>query len=387
MTKELKEIIEEIGKIQKRSAEISAAVETAEEADVEKLNAELTENEERMKELEAKKAELEEAEKNAADLQNGEANPAEVREVKIQREETKMPDKEVRNTKAYIDAFAKYIRTGKDAECRSLLTEVGGGQVPVPTFVDGVINHAWESDEIMSRVSRTQLKGILKVGFEMTAGEASIHTEGGDAVAEEALALGIVTLTPETIKKWVSFSDETQDYENAENFLRYIYEELTHKILKKAADEAVAKITGSPAASSATAPAVSSVTSSGIMDFVNARAQLSDEATNPVIIMNKASEPYYLSLAQAGNYAFDPFQGMPVLYNNSLPVADGTTTGTYAIVGDLTAIRANCPDGLQPTFKYDDLTLATSDMVRVIGRLPIAIGVVKPFAFAKVVKA
>lgn len=385
--KRLKEIQEDLEKIQKRSAEISEEAKEADADSLEKLNAELADMESRKGALEQEKADLEQAEQDAADLKDGKVPPAEVRKVEIPQEVHKMPDKEVRASKEYINAFAKYIRTSKDAECRSLLTEIGGGQVPVPAFVDDVIYHAWENEQIMSRVSRTELKGIVKVGFEVSSTAAAIHTEGGDAVAEEELKLGIVTLTPQTIKKWVSFSDETQDYQNAEAFLTYIYSEITHMILKKAADMTVAAILAKPAASTETAPAVASVASAGIMDFINARAQLSDEANSPVIIMNKASEPYYRGLAQASNYAFDPFQGMTILYNNSLDVADGTTAGTYAIVGDLSGARANCPDGVSPTMKYDDLTLATSDMIRVIGRLPMAVDVVKPLAFAKIVKS
>lgn len=113
---------------------------------------------------------------------------------------------EVRNTKAYIDAYAEYIKTGRDIECRSLLTEnVDGGTVPVPDFVYDIVKTAWEREEIMNLVTKTYFKGNLKIGFEISGGEATIHTEGGAAVSEEALILGVVELVPASIKKWINY--------------------------------------------------------------------------------------------------------------------------------------------------------------------------------------
>jgi hypothetical protein len=36
----------------------------------------------------------------------------------------------------------------------------------------------------------------------------------------------------------------------------------------------------------------------------------------------------------------------------------------------------NMPNGKNPTFKFDDLTYAEKDMVKIIGRMPAGIGVV-----------
>ena len=47
---------------------------------------------------------------------------------------------------------------------------------------------------------------------------------------------------------------------------------------------------------------------------------------------------------------------------------------------------ANFPAGEEITFKYDEMTLATQDLVRVIGREYVALGVVAPDAFVKVNK-
>lgn len=112
---------------------------------------------------------------------------------------------EVRNTKAYIDAYAEYIKTGKDFECRALLTENVSGTVPVPDFVLDIVKTAWERQEIMNLVNKTYFKGNLKIGFEISGGEATVHTEGSGAVSEEELLLGIVELVPASIKKWINY--------------------------------------------------------------------------------------------------------------------------------------------------------------------------------------
>ncbi len=110
---------------------------------------------------------------------------------------------EVRDSKAYIDAYAEYIKTGNDREARALLTENVSGTLPVPSFIDGIIRTAWEKDTFLSRIRRTYIKGNLRVPFELSATQAWEHVEGTTAVTEETLVLGIVELTPKMIKKWI----------------------------------------------------------------------------------------------------------------------------------------------------------------------------------------
>lgn len=283
---------------------------------------------------------------------------------------------EIRSSEAYVNAFANYIRTGNSSEVRALLTEnVEGGMVPVPAVVDGVINTAWENNRILSRVRRTNLKGNVKIGFEVSATGAAVHVEGTPAPAEEELILGIVTMVPETIKKWITFSDETDDL-NGAAFVQYIYSELAYRIFKKAEDTIVAKILAAPQTATKTAPAVAKVVTSGISDIDEAFAKLSDEANDPVIILSKAREAYYKGLAKAANYAVDPFNGMERLYNDTL--------GNIVIVGDLKGVQANFPKGYDVTFKYDDKSLAEEDLIKVVGRMPVAIEVIASGRFTKI---
>ena len=304
------------------------------------------------------------------------------------REEIKMPDIEVRNTEAYIDAYAEYLKTGKDAECRSLLTENVSGTVPVPELVYDITKTAWEREGITARVRKAYIKGNLKVGFELSAGDATWHTEG-QQVTEESLVLGTVELVPKSIKKWISISDEAMDL-RGEAFIQYLYDELTYKIAKKAADQLIAEIQACGTVSTSTQVGVPKLTAStvGVGTVAAAMALLSDEAANPVVMMNKATWGAFKAAQYANGFDADPFEGLPVLFNNTITAVSAATTGvTYAIVGDLDqGALMNFPNGEGIDFKVDDLSQADYDLVRIIGREFVGIGVVAPNAFVKIVK-
>lgn len=366
--------------LEARKAAIAQEVE-AEDADLDALEAEIrsiNEELETRKAEEAKKVEIRKA------VAEGEGKTIE----KLPTEERKeMTNEEIRNSKPYIDAYAEYVKNGDDKEVRALLTENGvNGTVPVPEFVYEIVKNAWEKEGIMSRVRKSYLKGNLKVGFEISADGAYVHTEG-TAVTEEALVLGVVELIPATIKKWISVSDEVMDL-RGEEFLRYIYDELTYRIAKKAADELVAKIVAAGTASTANAVGLPKITQTSIAvgNIASALGNLSDQAADPVIIMNKLTWSAFKAAQYAASVPVDPFEGLPVLFNDSLPAFSAATTGVvYAIVGDLgEGALANFPNGEAIQMKYDDMTLATSDLVRVIGRMPVALGVVGPNAFVRI---
>ena len=296
---------------------------------------------------------------------------------------------EIRNSAEYINAYADYIRTGNPEQCRALLSEnATGGTVAVPEIVYDITKTAWEREGIMSRVRKAYLRGNLKVGFEISATGATVHQEGV-SVNEETLVLGVVELVPTAIKKWVSLSDEVLDL-RGEAFLRYIYDELTYQIAKKAADELIAKIEAAGTVSTTTAPGVPVITAASIAlgTVADAIAHLSDEAQNPVVIMNKLTWGAIKAAQYGASYPVDPFEGCDVIFNNTVTAFSAASTGdTYMIVGDLDhGALANFPNGDEITFKYDDLTLAASDLVRVIGREFVALGVVAPNAFVKVTK-
>ena len=372
-----------IDEIETRKAEIRTILDSDQEFDVDALT-------EEVRRLDAEKAEIEERAAKEAELRNAVA-PSVIEEIEKNelKEERNMENIEVRNSKEYIDAYAEYLKSGDDKECRALLTENVSGRVAVPELVYDIIKTAWDREGIMSLVRKSYLKGNLKVGFEMSSTDAVIHTEGQAAPAEETLVLGIVNLVPASIKKWITVSDEAIDL-RGEAFIRYIYDELTYRIAKKAADDLVAKIIASPAANTSTSPAVPVVTAASISigTIASAIANLSDEAANPVVIMNKLTYAAFKAAQYGAQFAADPFEGCQVLFNNSMTAFSAASTGdTYAIVGDLGhGALANFPNGDEITIKMDELSLAEQDLVKFVGREYVGLGVVAPNAFVKVTK-
>ena len=369
--------------IDARSAELASEIEIAETNEaMDAIQEELEAIEERKATI---KLEVEQRKMDMSAVIHGEGEVLE--EVKDERKVTTM---EVRNTPEYITAYAEYIKTGKADECRVLLTENVSGRVPVPEFVYDIVKTAWEKEGIMALVRKSYLRGNLKVGFEISGGEATAHTEAANsAVSEEALVLGVVNLVPVSIKKWISLSDEVYDM-RGEEFLRYIYDELTYRIAKKAADLLITKIEACGTVSTTTCVGVPKLkaTTASLGTIAGAMALLSDEAANPVVMMNKATWGTFKALQAAGSYGYDPFEGLPVLFNNTIKAySAASANNTYAIVGDLGhGALANFPDGDGIDFKFDDMTEMTKDLIRVLGRQYVGLGIVAPNAFVKIIK-
>ena len=340
---------------------------TVEGADLDALEAEMKSINE---ELETRKSlEAEKAEKRQA-IADGEG--VVVRTFTEEKKDMKTPE-EIRASKEYVDAFARYLISEDATECRALLTTDASGSVPVPVMVDEIIRTAWDNDEILSRVRKTSIRGNLKVAFELSADGAYVHTEGTSAPTEEALALGIVTMIPKNIKKWIHISDEAIAM-GGETLVRYIYDELTYQIIKKLAALVVADVAGGATSATSSAASVAKITEApSVVTFADAFANLSDEAKNPVIVMNKLTYANFVAAQAAGNFAFDPFRGMPVLFNNSLPAYDSASTNAvYAFVGDLSGVQVNYPEGDGIVIKYDDVTEAEADLVKIVGRQYVA---------------
>ena len=373
--------------IDARSAELASEIEKAETNEaMDAIQSEMEAIEERKAQI---RLEVEQRKADMAAVIKGQGDVIE--EVKDERKVTTM---EVRNTPEYINAYAEYIKSGNDMECRKLTSENdttpnGTGTVAVPEFVYDIVKTAWEREGIMSLVRKSYLKGNLKVQFEISGDLAVVHEEGAAAVNEENLVLGVVTLVPKSIKKWISISDEVYDL-RGEAFLRYIYDELTYRIAKKAANEMVAKIEACGTVSTTTCPGVPKLkaASPALGTVAAAMALLSDEAANPVIIMNKATWGAFKAVEYAGSFPVDPFEGLPVIFNNTVKSSAAATTGeTYAIVGDLGhGALANFPNGEGIDFKFDELSQKKADLIEVLGRQYVGLGVVAPDAFVKITK-
>ena len=355
--------------LEMRKTEIAGMVDN-EDADLDALTEEVRSINEELQErknAEAKKEEI----RNAVSEGNGE----EVESIDLIEEKRNMDNMEIRNTREYINAFAKYVRTEDDRECRALLTENVSGTLPVPEFVYGIVSKEIASSEILNRARHMNAKGNLKVGFEISAPAAEAHTEGDEAIDEEALTLGVVEIVPQMLKKWVSISDEALDLANGEEYLRYIYEEVARGIVRAQEDAIVAAILAAPQTATSSAPAVAKTGSAAgaIDDFVNGRALLSSAARDLCIICTPAQYATYRSLQMAAQYGVDPFDGLPVLFNDTV---------TAPIIGDLKGVMVNEASDIQ--LKFDDKTLMTEDLVRILGRQYVGIAVVGEKFFAKV---
>lgn len=379
---ELKEMT--IEALEERKSQIASEVA---EAEGEALNALEEEVRAINEEMESRKAEEAKRNEVRSIVAQGEGETIK----KVESEERKMPTlAEIRSSEEYINAYAEYIKSEDDSECRSLLTEnVSGGTVAVPTIVEDIVKTAWAKEGIISRVRKSYVKGNLKVGFEISATGAVKHTEGSGKVTEETLVLGTVELVPVSIKKWISISDEALDL-RGEAFLEYIYDELVYQIAKKAADEVIAKIEACGTVATSTQVGVPVVTATQISVDLTAQAlgQLSDEAANPVVMMNKATWAAFKQAQYANKFSVDPFEGLDVVFNNTIKAFSAASTGdTYMIVGDLGhGAQANFPNGEDIDLKVDDKTLMEEDLVRVLGREYVGIGIVAPDAFVKVQK-
>ena len=370
--------------VEARLAEMEGIVETSE--DVEEINT-LAEEKRALLEVKAELVALEERKEQAEEIRTGNTTE-EVEIIETRKGENTMKTvEEYRNSKEYINAFADYIKTGKDDECRALLTtNVGAaGEVAVPDFVYDIIKTNWQKSNIMSLVKRISVQGNMKVQFELSAGAAVIHNEGSGAVSEEELTLGVVQLVPESIKKWISVSDEALDL-RGEAFLMYIYDELTYRIALKAEEVLLSKIAALSGSASENAVSAQTLKAGvAVGTIATALGKLSAEAVNPVLVMNPATKAAFVAAALNAHYAVDPFQGYRVILTNYLPaIGSASENDVYAIIGDFGfGALANFPNGETIQIKVDDKTAMTSDLVKILGREYIAVEPIACDAFVK----
>lgn len=359
---EIKEM--QMSDIEKRSAEIEELLKS-EDADIDSLTKEV-------EEMEARKAQiLAEVEQRKQEMADALKNAKEVEEIPQERT-NKMDIKEFRNSPEYIDAFAEYIK-GNDKEMRTLLlSENVEGTVAIPSIVEDRIWTDWDKSPILSRVRKVFVKGNYRVGYEASATGAVIHTEGTNAPQDETLTLAYIDFVAKYVKKWIKVSDTVLAL-RGEAFLNYLYDEFGHQIALAIENAIVAELI----ASSLTAKVTNALDSTAVMA---AFARLSDEATNPVAIMSKARYAAILNeRTTAGAKIDDPFNGMEVLFNNTL------TNGILVV--DLDGVVANFPEGLDFKFIFDEKSLAEADLIKIVGKVMMDAHLVRPNGAAYVTAA
>ena len=389
----IEEMLNRQGEIEQRKAEIDAALETP-EADLEALGEEARKLAEESDQLNIQLEELRQAEEaRKKELEAVENGAGKTKETIV--EGKKMTVEELRNSPEYVNAYADYLKgelIGKpnDTELRKLMTENVDtyGEVPVPVLVDDIVRHAWENENILSRVKKTGFKGNVKVAFELSADPAYVHNEGATAHTEEALTLGIVTLTPKNIKKWITVTDEMIET-TGEGFLRYVYEEIAYQVMKKLSYGIVEDIKNCAYTShQATAVGIPVVKKNpGVITIATAAANLSDEAQNLCVILNPLTKVAFLEAYAAGNFAVDPFAGMTVIETGALAAFNTLSeNGVYAIVGDLSAVQVNFPAGEGLKLINDPYSLAEQDLQKIVGRIYAGYGVTAPGRLVRLTK-
>ena len=373
----------------------------AEEIEKPEADLDMLENEVRAIKEEIARRENEEAKKAEIRKAVADGTAENMKVIESRKEEKKvMSVEEIRNSRKYGAAFAKYLREGMkdDAECRALLSTNGTneslsltGYVPVPTFLETEIKTAWEEHQLLNLVKRSNFKGNVKVGFELSAGGASVHLEGDSAPDEEVITIGTVEIKAENIKKWITVSDEAIEGTTVDT-IGYLYREIAHKITEKAEEVLVGKIVAAPATATSTAVGVPEMGEATIAKdtIVKAVALLSGQARNLHIVMNRATYPVFIALAMGANYAVDVFDGLKdrIIFSDKVTsYASATNDTPYLIIGDFGyGFQANFPNGNDMNLIVDNLSLAEKDLVKIVGRMYVGMAVVADKAFVKVSK-
>lgn len=307
------------------------------------------------------------------------------------------------DSKEYRSAWVKMIRDDDPSEMRALMSYTDG--VPVPTYVQGRIETAWHDvSRIVELVSKSNFKGLVKIGYEKSATGATEHGEGLTAVTEETLTLGSVILDPSVIKKFITITDLVRAM-TPEEFMDYLVDELTYQINLKLENCIVA---GTGVTVNSETKGVLGITESDLAEsvandtlswdlFNTARGKIKvRRGSRAVVMMNEETyfgtvmnlkdsqgRPIYNVISENGAPTYY-LNGMEVVFTDALPVWTATLGDDkpYAIVGDLSGYRLNFPDGNVIKFIHDVVTEMTSDEERILGKITAAGNVVRPKAFA-----
>ena len=194
-------------------------------------------------------------------------------------------------------------------------------------------------------------------------------------------------LVPANIKKLVRVTDECIAM-GGEEFIRYIYDEVTYQILKELVKEIIDKIDDASTSNSSSAIGIPKVkVAPGVMVLANAATNLSEDANDLCVVLNRLTEAKFNTAYASGQFAIDPFAGFTKVYCSALPAFDAASENDmYALVGDLKAIQANYPEGEGIVIKWDDMSEAEDDVVKVVGRQYVGYGVTAPGRLVKLTK-
>lgn len=309
--------------------------------------------------------------------------------------------KSKRDSKENIAEWRNAIMTGM--ENRAGLISTGTG-IPVPTLFQSFVETAWSRIDILDEVTKSYIKGIFKVPYEVSADGANYHVEGSAAPNEENLTLGVTTLTPVMIKKWISVTDELLALTD-EEFMRYVADEVVYQVAKFLQNAIIA----GNGQGSGSLDGVVGITNAALTEELstalgfnagNEALAVIDGGENPLMVVNKKTffknimgltdlqgRPIYQILTDNAGRPQYYVNGIRVKFSDALKDYDTATSGdVWAVVGDFRAYRLNLPEGENVQTLYDPYTLATEDKSRMLGRIFAAGNVVKPERLAKLTK-
>ena len=185
MTKEMKEILDELEQIESRNAEIAAEVETAEADVLEARDKESKELEARKAELIARRDEIAAEEREAEEVAE---NKAEVEDVELPKEEEKRTMEKIYgiDSEEYRSAWAKNLQGRKltEEETRAYATTDASNAVPT-AVADKFFEKIKKLAPMLSEITLMQVAGNIKFMAEGTRNAAQLHTEN-TAVAPAA---------------------------------------------------------------------------------------------------------------------------------------------------------------------------------------------------------
>lgn len=205
MTKELKEINDELAQIEERRAAIAEEVETAEASVLEERDQESKELESRKEVLISRKEELETEEREAEAVAN---NTVSTEDVELPKEERKMEMEKVYgiDSEEYRSAWAKTLQGKKlnEVEERAYATTDAANAVPTAVS-DKFFEKIKKLAPMLSEITLMQVAGNIKFMAEGTRNAAQLHTEN-TAVAPAGDTLVSVTLDGKEFMKVIRIS-------------------------------------------------------------------------------------------------------------------------------------------------------------------------------------
>lgn len=177
MTNEMKEILDELNKIEERRSEIAKEVETAEASVLEERDQESKELEARRAELNARKEAIEAEEREAEEVAKG---TVEMEDVELPKEERaeKMEKMFDIASEEYRSAWAKMLQGKKldEAEERAYATTDAANAVPT-AVADKFFEKIKKLAPMLSEITLMQVAGNIKFTAEGTRNAAQLHAE------------------------------------------------------------------------------------------------------------------------------------------------------------------------------------------------------------------